>query len=138
MKKDAYMLSSDKIIYFMLNGGEYIDEYQKKLGFFDDAMHREIANEIIYYYQKNNDINPPDFITYVSDKETIRDNVMQIVSDGIDDDVSIEIMDGYLNRVDKLMIQNEIKKLKIELKNETDANKKIKILDKIAELKKAN
>ena len=63
---------------------------------------------------------------------------MQIVSDGIDDDVSIEIMDGYLNRVDKLMIQNEIKKLKIELKNETDANKKIKILDKIAELKKAN
>ena len=53
-------------------------------------------------------------------------------------DVSIEIMDGYLNRVDKLMIQNEIKKLKIELKNETDANKKIKILDKIAELKKAN
>ena len=138
LKKDAYMLSSDKIIYFMLNGGEYIDEYQKKLGFFDDAMHREIANEIIYYYQKNNDINPPDFITYVSDKETIRDNVMQIVSDGIDDDVSIEIMDGYLNRVDKLMIQNEIKKLKIELKNETDANKKIKILDKIAELKKAN
>ena len=108
LKKDAYMLSSDKIIYFMLNGGEYIDEYQKKLGFFDDAMHREIANEIIYYYQKNNDINPPDFITYVSDKETIRDNVMQIVSDGIDDDVSIEIMDGYLNRVDKLMIQNEI------------------------------
>ena len=138
LKKDAYMLSSDKIIYFMLNGGEYIDEYQKKLGFFEDAMHREIANEIIYYYQKNNDINPPDFITYVSDKETIRDNVMQIVSDGIDDDVSIEIMDGYLNRVDKLMIQNEIKKLKIELKNETDANKKIKILDKIAELKKAN
>lgn len=138
LKKDAYMLSSDKIIYFMLNGGEYIDEYQKKLGFFDDAMHREIANEIIYYYQKNNDINPPDFITYVSDKETIRDNVMQIVSDGIDDDVSIEIMDGYLNRVDKLMIKNEIKKLKIELKNETDANKKIKILDKIAELKKAN
>lgn len=138
LKKDAYMLSSNKIIYFMLNGGEYIDEYQKKLGFFDDAMHREIANEIIYYYQKNNDINPPDFITYVSDKETIRDNVMQIVSDGIDDDVSIEIMDGYLNRVDKLMIKNEIKKLKIELKNETDANKKIKILDKIAELKKAN
>lgn len=138
LKKDAYMLSSDKIIYFMLNGGEYIDEYQKKLGFFDDAMHREIANEIIYYYQKNNYINPPDFITYVSDKETIRDNVMQIVSDGIDDDVSIEIMDGYLNRVDKLMIKNEIKKLKIELKNETDANKKIKILDKIAELKKAN
>lgn len=138
LKKDAYMLSSDKIIYFMLNGGEYIDEYQKKLGFFDDAMHREIANEIIYYYQKNNYINPPDFITYVSDKETIRDNVMQIVSDGIDDDVSIEIMDGYLNRVDKLMIKNEIKKLKIELKNEIDANKKIKILDKIAELKKAN
>ena len=138
LKKDAYMLSSDKIIYFMLNGGEYIDEYQKKLGFFDDAMHREIANEIIYYYQKNNDINPPDFITYVSDKETIRDNVMQIVSDGIDDDVSIEIMDGYIARVDELMVKNEIKRLKIELKNETDASKKIEILERITELKKSD
>ena len=56
----------------------------------------------------------------------------------MDDDVSIEVMDGYLSRVDKLMIKNEIKKLKIELKNETDASKKIKILDRITELKKAD
>ncbi len=137
-KKDAYLLSADKIIYFMLNGGEYINEYQKKLGFFEDALHREMANEIVYYYQKNNDINPPDFITYVSDKDTIKNEIMDIVSDGIDDDVSIEIMDGYLNRVDKLMIKNEIKRLKAELKNETDASKKIKILDRITELKKEN
>ena len=122
----------------MLNGGEYIDEYRKKLGFFDDALHREIANEIIYYYQNNNNINPADFITYVSDKETIKNEVMEIVSNGMDDDVSIEIMDGYINRVDKIMVKNEIQKLKIELKNETDANKKIKILDRITELKKVD
>ena len=137
-KKDAYLLSADKILYFMLNGGEYIDEYRKKLGFFDDALHREIANEIIYYYQNNNNINPADFITYVSDKETIKNEVMEIVSNGMDDDVSIEIMDGYINRVDKIMVKNEIQKLKIELKNETDANKKIKILDRITELKKVD
>ena len=137
-KKDAYLLSADKILYFMLNGGEYIDEYRKKLGFFEDALHREIANEIIYYYQNNNSINPADFITYVSDKDTIKNEVMDIVSDGIDDDISIEIMDGYINRIDKLMVKNEIKRLKIELKNETDANKKIKILDRITELKKAD
>ena len=56
----------------------------------------------------------------------------------MDDDVSIEIMDGYINRVDKIMVKNEIQKLKIELKNETDANKKIKILDRITELKKVD
>ena len=108
------------------------------MGFFDDALHREIANEIIYYYQNNNNINPADFITYVSDKETIKNEVMEIVSNGMDDDVSIEIMDGYINRVDKIMVKNEIQKLKIELKNETDANKKIKILDRITELKKVD
>jgi hypothetical protein len=122
----------------MLNGEIYIDEYRKKLGFFEDALHREIANEIIYYYQKNNSINPADFITYVSDKDTIRNEVMEIVSNGMDDDVSIEIMDGYINRIDKIMVKNEIQKLKIELKNETDANKKIKLLDRITELKKTD
>ena len=137
-KKDAYSLSADKILYFMLNGGSYIDEYRKKLGFFEDALHREIANEIIYYYQNNNSINPADFITYVSDKDTIRNEVMEIVSNGMDDDISIEIMDGYINRIDKIMVKNEIKRLKIELKNETDANKKIKILDRITELKKVD
>ncbi len=137
-KKDAYLLSADKIIYFMLNGGAYINEYQKKLGFFEDALHREIANEIIYYYQRNNAINPADFISYVSDKETIKDEVMNIVSNGIDDDVSIEIMDGYIARVDELMVKNEIKRLKIELKNETDASKKIEILERITELKKSD
>lgn len=137
-KKDAYLLSADKVLYFMLNGEIYIDEYRKKLGFFEDALHREIANEIIYYYQKNNSINPADFITYVSDKDTIRNEVMEIVSNGMDDDVSIEIMDGYINRIDKIMVKNEIQKLKIELKNETDANKKIKLLDRITELKKTD
>ena len=61
---------------------------------------------------------------------------MDIVSDGMEDDISIEVMDGYINRVVKLMVKNEIKRLKIELKNETDASKKIKILDRITELKK--
>ncbi len=135
-KKDAYLQSADKILFYMLNGGEFIDEYRKKLGFFEDALHREIANEIIYYYQKNNTINPADFISYVSDKDTIKNEVMDIVSDGMEDDISIEVMDGYINRVDKLMVKNEIKRLKIELKNETDASKKIKILDRITELKK--
>ncbi len=137
IRLDAYHAATEKILYFMLNGKEYIEEYQKKLGFFSDPIEREIANEIVYYYQNNNSITPADFISYVNDKETIKEKVMNIVSNGIEDEISIETMDEYIAKVDKMMVKNEIKRLKIELKNETDQAKKIKILDRITELKRS-
>ena len=137
IKLDTYHAATEKILYFMLNGPEYITEYQKKLGFFSDAQEREIANEIVYYYQNNNSITPADFITYVNDKENIKEKVFNIVSNGIDDEISINTMDEYIAKVDKLMVKNEIKKLKIELKNETDQAKKIKLLNRITELKRS-
>ena len=47
----------------MLNGEEYINEYRNKLGFFREQIYREIANEIVYYYDVNKKITVADFIT---------------------------------------------------------------------------
>ena len=135
-KKDAYTMNAEKIIYYMLNGKEYIDEYQKVLGFFEDALDRNIANEIIYYYRENKMINPADFITYINDKEEIKEKVLKIVSDVDESVLSIESMDDYLKRLDKIMIKNEIKRLKEQIKEEKDENKKIELLNRIAEIKK--
>ena len=44
VRKDRYMKGSEKILYFMMNGYEYIEEYQKKLGYFSEPLYREIAN----------------------------------------------------------------------------------------------
>ena len=136
LKKDAYKLSSEKILYLMMNGVDYVREYQKKLGFFSEPLYRTIANEIVYYVESNGNINQADFISYINNKLEIKDKVMEIVNEGINDEVSMDSMDDYLVSISKIMTQNEIKRLKNELKKELDVDKKLKITLQIAELKK--
>ena len=136
VRKDAYTKAVEKILYFMMNGQEYIQRYKDKLGYFVDSIYREIANEIIYYESNNGDISVADFITYVSDKDSIRDKVMEIVNESINEDVQIETMDDYIQAVLKVMTKNEIKRLKLLMKNELDVDKKMKIAMQIAEMKK--
>lgn len=135
-KKDKYMKGAEKILYFMMNGEEYVSEYQKKLGYFSEPIYREIANEIIYFCEANQTITVADFITYVTDKSEIKDKVMELVNDSINDEVTLEAMDEYILAVSKVMTQNEIKRLKNMMKNELDADKKMKMAMQIVELKK--
>lgn len=136
IKKDAYSIGSEKILYFMMNGEQYIREYKSKLGYFDNPLYREIANEIVYFCEANKEITVADFITYVSEKPDIKNKVMEIVNESIHDELSIEAMDEYINAVMKILNKNEIKRLKNLLKNELDVNKKMKIAEQIMELKK--
>ena len=112
VKRDKYMIGSEKILYFMMNGEEYIQEYQKKLGFFSEPLYREIANEIVYFCNSNGEITVADFITYVLNKSEIKDKVMEIVNDSVNDDVTIEAMDEYILAVSKVMTKMKLNDLK--------------------------
>lgn len=138
-KKDAYVIGAEQILYFMMNGEKYIREYQKKLGFFPTEIYRETANEILYYFENNKTINVADFITYVSDKGTLKDEVTKIVNSAIDgEELTLEAMDEYIDVVNKLLVNREIKRLKQQMKNELDVDKKIKIAIRIADLKRGS
>ena len=104
--------------------------------YFPDEVYREIANEIVYYLDVNKSITVADFITYVSEKDSIRDKVMEIVNESANDEVSLDIMDDYIQAILKVMTKNEIKRLKLLMKNELDVDKKMKLAIQIAELKK--
>lgn len=135
VKKDKYMKAAEKILYFMMNDEEFISEYQKKLGYFSEPEYREIANEIIYFCETNGAITVADFITYVTDKSDIKERVMNIVNDSINDEVTIEAMDDYISAVSKVMTQNEIKRLRLLMAKELDVDKKKKLMEQMVELK---
>ena len=138
-KKDSYTIGADNILYFMMNDGKFIKEYEAKLGFFDDEVRRAIANEIVYYYGKEKKINIADFITYASSKDEIKEEVMRIVNDcNIEDELTIEAMDEYIDVVNKVLTTREIKKLKEDIKKELDESKKMKMLARMAELKRGS
>ncbi len=90
----------------------------------------------MYYYDVNKKITVADFITYVTDKESIRDKVMDIVNNMLDEELTINAMDEYIDVVFKNDKKEEIKRLKEEIKKELDVDKKMKLVQKIAELKK--
>jgi DNA primase len=136
IRRDTYTIGSEKILYFMMNGEEYISEYQKKLGYFSDPTYREIANEIVYFCNSMGTITVADFITYATSKSEIKDKVMNIVNDSVNDEVTLEAMDEYILAVSKVIIKNEIKRLKLLMKSELDVDKKMKLAMQIAELKK--
>ena len=135
-KKDLYSIGAEKILYFMMNGEEYVTRYQEKLGYFSEPIYRSIANEIVFYINENGEITVADFITYIQDKDEIKKKVMEIVNDSINDEVTIEAMDDYILAVLKIMTKNEINRLKNLMKQELDENKKMKLVMQIAELKK--
>ncbi|MDE5889101.1 MAG: hypothetical protein K2H20_03680, partial [Bacilli bacterium] len=74
--------------------------------------------------------------TYVTDNVAIKDKVMEIVNDSINDEVTMEAMDEYITAVLKIATKNEIKRLKSMMKKELDVDKKMKFALQIAELKK--
>lgn len=136
IKKDNNTICCEKILFFMMNGGEYIDNYKKRVGLFNDALYRQIANEIVYYYESSGAITVADFITYIHDKDEIKSKVMEIVNEAFDDEVSLEAMDDYINKFFKVSTQNEIERLRQQMKKELDQDKKLRIAMKIAELKR--
>lgn len=135
-KKDLYAMGTEKILFFMMNGEEYVSKYQQKLGYFAEEKYRSIANEIVYYLNQNGEITVADFITYIQDKDEIKSLVMEIVNDSINDEVTMEAMDDYILAVSKVMTKNEINRLKVMMKKELDVDKKMKYAAQIAELKK--
>lgn len=136
-KKDLYDIAASKILFFMMNDPIYVKIYLKKLGYFDNIVHRKIANEVLYYYEKNKTINLADFITYINGTD-LNEDVMKIVKDSSEDEVNIDIMNDYITSINKIMVNRKIKELKLQLKTELDADKKMKLIQKIAELKKGS
>ncbi len=137
-KRDSYTISADNILYYMMNDGEFIKNYEARLGYFDDELRRSIANEIVLYDKKVKKINVADFITYVSTRDDIKEEVMRIVNSCSNDELTMEAMDEYIDVVNKVLTKRQIKELKEELKKELDTDKKVKILMQIAELKKGS
>ncbi len=137
-RKDAYTTYCERILYFMMSGGEFVLEYQKKLGYFSDAVHRAIANEILYYLNENGSINVADFITYINLKNEYKNEVMDIINSSSNEEMNMDVFHDYVVAINKIMTNNEIKRLKEMIKNELDVDKKMKLTMQIAELKRGS
>ncbi len=135
-RKDKYEQACEKLLYYMMNDRIYIKMYQRQLGFIPFPEYRNIANEIIYFYDLNKIINVADFISFVNNKEALYKKVLNIISENDDSEFLESEMELYIKIIKEYITKQEIIKLKERLKNELDVNKKVEIANKITELKK--
>ena len=135
-RKDKYQQACEKLLFYMMNERSYIKMYQRQLGFIPFPDYRNIANEILYFYDLNKMINIADFISFVSNKESISKIVLSIVNENADVELLDSEMELYIKLIKEYITKQEIVKLKEKLKAELDINKKVEIANKIADLKK--
>lgn len=130
-----YDRAANQIIYFMINDVKYIIRYQKEIGFFKVRKYRDIANEITYYYETHKTIDMASFISYASPRE-INDDLTEIIKNNYLEELSMDTFLEYVEALKKEETEEEIKKIKEEMKTELDASKKETLANKILELKK--
>lgn len=136
MMISKYDIAAQNIIYFMMNDGKYIERFKKDLGYFSLKKYRDLSNEIIYYYEKNKEINLASFITFASTNEIISDEVTEIIKIVNLQDLNMKDFEEFIKVCDQESKKQEIKELKQKIASELDESKKLELAKKLIEIKK--
>lgn len=137
-KSSKYEKASAKLIYAMLFNKDFYNIYMDKLGYLRYKWERDMASLIGTYIKKYNNIDLSGFIDYIMPNEEVSKHIDDIIA--LNDEI-IDDKQGFcdiLNAVSKIIDEEEIKDLKMQIKEEKDVNKKIALIEKLTELKKGS
>ena len=137
VKLNKYSKAAESILYIMMNNESFIKKYQRDLNYFPEKVYKLIANDIIAFKTINGEFNLADFISYISELP-YKDTIFRIINeyDGVS---NIEVdFDSYIKMIKEWITENQINKLKTELKNETDIKKQEELNDLIIKLKRGS
>ncbi len=132
-----YKKAAQAILYAMMNDPKYIRLYKRDLNYFPDKTYKLIANDILAFNNINKEFALADFITYINDLP-YKDVIMGIINDNDNQNNIDEDFPKYIVIIKEWIKESQIEKLKEELKNETDINKKEEINDIIIKLKRGS
>lgn len=113
-----------------MNDGKFIQKFQKELGYFNEKKYRNVVNEVIYYYEMNKVMELSSFISFISTKDYIYDDVMEIIKVCSISEFDMQAFEEFLKVAKKEMIKKEIEELKVKLANSMDANEELELAKK--------
>lgn len=136
MKFSKYDKACQNILYFMMNDGKFVEKFKKELGYFDEKKYRSLANEIIYFYETNKNIELSSFISFISTKDYIVDDAMEIIKGNKAMDLEMNAFEEFINVAKNEMVKLEIKDLKNKIANSMDVSEELELAQKLLNLKK--
>ena len=131
-----YEMAERSLIYYMLKNKDVIKIYNNKTPFMPDEKYRQLAREIVSYYQINGIISAADLITelmkYNNDLVSL---IGDIESNDFKDEYTLDEINDYINVINEFNIKKETKKIKEQIHSEVDPLKKAMMAQKIMDLK---
>ena len=135
-KKNKYDVASEKLLYYMMNDVKYIYLFDKEIGYFTKKMYKLIYSDIEVYFEKNKSIKLADFISFSFRNEYSYSYVLSIISNNESEELDISLFKKYLSIFKDFLNNEEVLELKNKMKNCSSDLEKVKIAEKIANIKK--
>lgn len=127
--------SEEALLYYMLKSEEVIKIYEKEISYFNNKSLLELANKILDFFTEFKYFDINSFLIYLEENQNLVDLLMKIDSYNLPNEYSLDQINDYKKDITKTTKKEEIKKLKELIKTETEETKKIKLLEKLVELK---
>ncbi len=134
-KYNKYEKAEQNLIYYMLKDPEVIKIYNRRITYMPTSKYRLLAREISYFYKQFGYINIADLISFIKDDKELIKTIGEIDSLDLKDNYTKEEIADYIKVIYEYSVVNEIKRLKNQMKLETDSIKKAELGKKIIELK---
>lgn len=132
---DMYDKAQMWLIYYMFNYDYAVEMYDKDVTYMPNDTYRKLASYISCFYREHGFVNVADLITYLYEFDGMKEVVSEILSLDLPDNCTKNDIRDCIYTIRNYNIKNEISRLQISQRNETDKLKKLEIGKKIVELK---
>ncbi len=133
-KKNKYEIACQNLLYYMMTDSKVINKYISNNVYMPILRYQILAREICHFYNNNNYISQADMFTVLQNNDLIH-TLEEITSLSLKDNFSDEEIDDYIHVIYQYNVEEQTKKLKLELKKEMNASKKALIAQKIMDLR---
>lgn len=133
---NKYDKSELRILYLMMIHPKLIKYYETNLGYLNNVKRKNLAGEIIKYYEKNKSFDLSDFICYTTNVAELDSVMKEVLSFNKVDEYTMEELEDYITRVKELRVKMQIDTLNEKMKNTLDIEEKKRLASRIENMKK--
>lgn len=136
--KNKYEKAEQSLLYYMFKSKEVINIFDSNNCILPSQKYRYLVNELFSFYRKYNTLNIADFIAFLGEKKELVEVMGEILKLDLPEKYTEEEIYDYVEVLNQVAVEQEIKRLNKFFKEENDPLKKAEIANQIAILRKGS
>lgn len=133
---NKYEKAEQNLLFYMLNSKEVIKLYSEEKPHFSNLNYSILARNLIFYSKEKQKIKVSELLTYFNGDEEIIKTIQELIQLDLKDEYTKDEIKDYIKVMKEKNINEDIKRLQNNMKQENDKNKKVELLKQIVERRK--